>query len=130
MLQTKNEMRYINQEMIQDEDFANWLIEVYNHLNDYAGKTVTFRAQVLYDETLNEDELIAVRGVMTCCIADIGYYGFVCKGIDPTLYQTSQWIWVTGTFEIEEGENQDDMVLTNVQITPCDAPAEEYVYFY
>lgn len=116
--------------VVKDDEFGTWFLNVFEHMNDYEGKTVTLKAQVYYDESLQENEMVAVRGIMTCCIADLQYYGFVCRGEGVGDLPANSWVWVTGTLHVEDylGTVEPTIIVSN--ISKAEPPEVEYSYFY
>lgn len=115
--------------VVQDDDFGKWFIEVYDHMKAYDGKKVTLKVQVLHDKSLKENEIVGARAIMTCCIADLEYYGYVCRGEAVTNLKENSWVWITGTIHVEHYLQRVEPTILVENVTPADAPAEEYTYF-
>lgn len=116
---------------IADADFALWYLDAFDHLDEYVGKTVQFKAYVCQSERAPKECFVAGRFAMTCCADDIAYLGFLCEAEHPADYAHRSWVTVTAVVskrrhEIYEGEGP---WLTARSVTPSHPPEEELVYF-
>ena len=115
--------------VVQDDDYGRWFLEVYDHMEAYDGNKVTLKVQVLHDKSLQNNEMVGVRAIMTCCVADLQYYGYVCRGEGLADLEENSWVWVTGTLHVENYLQRVEPIILVENVTPADAPIDEYAYF-
>ena len=63
---------YIN---VSDEDYPVWYLDVFDGYKKYFGKTISIN---VYVRDVSEHSIIVGRQIMTCCEADIQFYGYEC----------------------------------------------------
>lgn len=114
---------------INDDTFANWYFDVYDHLDNFKGKRYQFLGQVYSLEGLADNQFLAGRYFMVCCAADLAGYGFICESDIRDQLEEDQWITVTGTIAECEYEGEKVPKLIDVEIEGAQAPEVEYVYF-
>ena len=86
---------------IADEDYAIWYRDLSEGMEQYDGKTVKVKGIVATDNRLPKNSVIIGRHVMTCCVDDIQYSGFVCVFKEAPKLKTRNWITVKGKIKIE-----------------------------
>ncbi len=116
--------------VIEDEQFAEWLLSVNDNMNAYEGVTVTYKGQVIRDDSFLDNEFVPARMAMWCCAADTMPYGFICRYDGAEEFADDAWVLVTGIIHIEDfdGETMPIVYATSVETT--DAPEEIYIFFY
>ncbi len=118
---------------VEDRDFALFYRDVTEEMDKYHEKTVHFRALVAKDERLDKDTFVGGRQVMTCCVDDIAFSGFVCKvsGKCPDL-KTGDWVTLTAKIEIEPHKmyRYPGPVLYVTAYEKSDAPEVPVATFY
>ena len=116
---------------IDDIDYGIWYIDLTDHPDKYAGKTVRFRGQVLKSEEDSANFFVPGRKAMTCCANDIRYMGYLCKTPLAKTLKMGSWVEVTAQVKEEYHRmyNGKGPVFYAETITPTDAPEEELVYF-
>lgn len=87
---------------IQDEDYAIWYRDMSEEMGKYKNKAVKVKGIVATDSRLPSNAVVLGRHVMTCCIDDVQYSGFVCVFKQPPKLKTRDWITVKGTLKIEQ----------------------------
>ncbi|MBQ7153809.1 MAG: GTPase [Clostridia bacterium] len=87
---------------IEDRDYAIWYRDMYDELNKYAGKKVTFKGIVARNESMGQNTILCGRHIMTCCAADIAYNGLVCILPGKPELKTGDWAVVMGTIRVEK----------------------------
>ncbi|BCJ96047.1 hypothetical protein acsn021_36160 [Anaerocolumna cellulosilytica] len=115
--------------IIKDDYFASWYYDTFDYLEDFIGKRYQFTAQVFYLEGLRENQFLAGRYVMVCCAADVSGFGLICETDRIKELKEEEWIQVTGTIKEGTYNGSKVPVLTDVEITGIEAPADEYVYY-
>ncbi len=116
---------------IQDNDYGIWYRDITEDMKKYSGKTVKFKAQVAHLKKKEKDAFVPGRFIMTCCVEDIQFMGFVCNW--PGAEQLSQrdWVWVTAKISLRYHKMYKDMgpVLTALEVTPAEKALEDVVTF-
>lgn len=67
---------------IKDEDFGTWYLDCMEHPNRYDGRTVRVKGQCFNMQNLPKKTFVFGRYAMTCCAADVGGIGFLCRYAD------------------------------------------------
>lgn len=116
---------------IKDEDYGIWYRDVSDDMKKYSGKTVKFRAQVAHTRKAEKDCFVPGRFIMTCCVDDIEFMGFVCQYEGAEELQQRSWVWVTAKISLRYHKLYKDMgpVLTAIEITPAEKAEQDVVTF-
>jgi putative membrane protein len=119
---------------ISNDDFGFWVSEIEFNPRKYVDYKVQLTGFVFTDSTdLKNDEFMASRLEMTCCVADLTPVGLVCKYEKTNQLKSDSWVTVEGVLYTTqyEYENQTydcpEITVTNIK------PAKEvsgYVYSY
>ncbi|MCF2683272.1 GTP-binding protein [Faecalicatena contorta] len=116
--------------IIDDMDFGIWYVDAYDHPELYLHKEIEFKAQTFRPRGMKEDMFVPVRQIMTCCAADVRYYGYPCKTNGKIQITKHAWVRVRARFEYESvaafGSKQP--VLYLISMEPAEKPTEEIVY--
>lgn len=116
--------------VVNDDDFAAWYMDTYEHMKDYNGKKVQLKGQVFRINAFKDDQFVLMRRAMVCCAADVQPIGFLCVFDDAHHWKDDQWILVTAVIRIEEYQGEMMPALYATDIIPAEQPVNEYVYFY
>ncbi len=123
----------LNADVIQvdDIDYGLWYLDAYDSKDRYEGKKVRFRAKIMKTRKLPENTFIPGRNVMTCCVEDIRFVGYLCKAEFASLLKSRQWIWLTAEihYEYEKEYGEEGPVLYAQNFELAEPPAEDTVYF-
>ena len=116
---------------IEDIDYGIWYVDMMDNLEDYVGKKVKFKGQVLKSRDLNAGFFVPGRMVMTCCADDTQFMGYVCKNPNAKRLRMGSWVEVVATVKQEYMHVYGDEgpVLYAEKITPTEKPEQELVYF-
>ncbi|MCI5868993.1 MAG: hypothetical protein MR224_05715 [Dorea sp.] len=116
--------------VIDDMDFGVWYVDAYDHPELYLHKEIEFKAQTFRPKGMKDNMFVPVRQIMTCCAADVRYYGYPCKSEKKIEITKRAWVRVRVRFEYESlaafGSKQP--VLYLIDMEPADQPEEEVVY--
>lgn len=117
--------------VIADEDYALWYRDMGEHLDEYNGKTVKFRAQIARTAGLARAEMIAGRKIMTCCEADTTYSGLVVEYDGASLFREGEWIMLTARIALKNHKIYQNRgpVLAALDVARTDPPAVEVTTF-
>ena len=130
---TGNECPFdLTQEVIDipDEDFGVWYVDVMDHADRYAGKTVHMKLMMLHSKRFPGTHCPG-RFAMICCANDIQFFGIVARGVNLNQYRDRDWLEVTARMAVEhhpayKGKGPVMHVISNA---PCEKAAEEVVSF-
>ncbi|MGI6007157.1 MAG: GTP-binding protein [Ruminococcus sp.] len=116
---------------IMEEDYGIWYVDMMDNPDDYEGKTVRYKGRVLKSENLDADYFVPGRMAMTCCADDTQFLGYVCKSEIAPQLEMGSWVEVTAKIHHEYMDvyHEEGPVLYAEEIRPCEAPADEMVYF-
>lgn len=114
---------------IEDEDFGIWYVDAYDHPDHYIDKEICFKAQIFRPKGMGEDMFVPVRKIMTCCAADMRYYGYPCRLEKTAEWDKKTYYQIRARFAYETvafGNEQPVLYLINMEETV--PPREEVVY--
>ena len=116
---------------IKDEDYGVWYRYITEDMKKYSGKTVKFKAQVAHLKKKEKDAFVPGRFIMTCCVEDIQFMGFVCTWPGAEKLSQRDWVWVTAKISLRYHKMYQDMgpVLTALEVTPAEKALEDVVTF-
>ena len=114
----------INAPVIQvnDQDYALWYRDVTEEPQKYAGKTVSFKAQVALLRREKNGMFAPGRFVMTCCADDIQFCGIPCKYADAAKLTPRGWVQVKASISAEKHplyQGELGPVLTALEVEPA-----------
>jgi putative membrane protein len=113
---------------ISNEEFYQWLEEMFVNPDKYAGYTVKMTGFILKDpELLLPDEFVPARLMMSCCVADLLPYGMICKYEKTEELQNGSWVTVEGVIHITEENGYREPQTRITAIAPA-AEVEGYIY--
>lgn len=94
--------------------------------NGQEAKVVGF---VYRDSRFGENQFMAVRFTMTCCVADAFGVGLIVQtDPDATQYAVDSWIEIKGRFQEVEFDGSLTPVLFADEIKPTEQPEQPYLY--
>ena len=122
----------LDQELIDipDDDFGVWYVDVMDHPDRWAGKTVHMKLIMCHSKKYPGIHCPG-RFAMVCCENDVQFLGLIAKGRDLNQYQNRDWIEVTARMAVENHEAYQGKgpVMHVISIGPCEKPAQEVVTF-
>ncbi len=118
---------------ISDADYALWFMDCMEQPKKYDGKTIHFTGLVYNpgDGKLRSDVFVPGRFAMTCCVEDIQFLGMKCKWPQASSLSHKSWIDITARIKVEFAKEYKGRgpVLYPVEISPCQKPEDDLVYF-
>jgi putative membrane protein len=115
---------------VENDEFYPWLLELYNHLDQYEGYTIAVTGFVFKDpEYFAENEFVPARLAMVCCAADLAPIGLLCKYDPASQLDADSWVTVEGVIYKGQYEGQDEPEVTVSKVTPAEE-VEGYIYPY
>ena len=119
---------------IGDQDYALWYRDASDDetMKKYSGKTVRFKAQVAKPKKAEKGCFVPGRFVMTCCVEDIQFMGFVCEWKDAEQLTQRDWVTVTAKVAIKYHKMYKSMgpVLQAISVEPAEKPEQDVATFY
>lgn len=115
--------------IIKDDIFADWYLDLYNHLDNFVGERYQFLAQVYSMDGLKDNQFLVGRNFMICCAVDLMQYGIICESDRRSELKDNQWITVTATISKYNYEGSKVPVLKDVIIKKAKKPKVEYIYY-
>ena len=116
---------------VTDEDYGIWYLDAFENPDTYMGKKVRLKGVVFKPKKSKPDVFVPGRFCMTCCEADIQFYGFPCRFENAKKLKEKQVVSVTATMTSAMsktyGRPAPVLIADNIELT--DPPAEEIVYF-
>lgn len=116
---------------IEDRDFAIWYRDFSENEERYYGKTLKMKG-IVGTKNLPADVCVFGRYIMTCCIEDTEFKGFICNCPKGTALKNKSWVTVTATLKSENNEFYEGKgpVLYAEKIQLTSPPAEEIATFF
>ncbi len=116
---------------VEDIDYGLWYLDVYESKDRYEGKKVSFLAKTMKLRKFPSNVFIPGRNVMTCCVEDIRFVGYLCKADFTSLLKSRQWIRLTARihYEYQKEYGEEGPVLYGLSYEKADPPEEDTVYF-
>lgn len=116
--------------VVEDDDFGIWYADAYDHPDRYMGKEIEFTAQSFRTERMAEGIFAPVRKIMTCCAADVKFYGYPCRYDKNIPIQNGEWVKVLARYDyLQEGAGgQFQPVLHLLEMKAAKQPDKEVVY--
>ena len=116
---------------VKDDDYALFYRDMTEETKKYDGKTVRFKAQVAKLRRDQEGYFAPGRFIMTCCEADIEFFGIPCKYQDSAKLKQRDWVMVTATIQnkfhaIYHGVGP---MLTAISVEPAEPPKDDVCTF-
>jgi len=109
---------------ISDNEVYGWLVEIFENSDKYIGFTLIQKGSVYRDETFSKNQFSLVRPLMTCCVADVAYIGFICDYESASQLADDDWIQIEGKIAVYDSVVQIDVSST----VPAEPANEYYVY--
>ena len=119
--------------VIEDEDYAVWYREVSEQPELYEGKVFKIKGMIIRGAAeIPQGNFICGRQVMTCCVEDMQFAGFMCKYKQADRLQNLSWGYVTATLRFEHHEvyGQKGPVLDVKEVSLTSAPEQPIATFY
>lgn len=116
---------------INDEDYAVWYRDTTEKLEQYDGKTVRFKANIRRDPK-EKKIFVGGRQVMTCCIDDTKFAGYICEYDKTETLSDGDWAILTVKIAVKYHKiyKRKGPVLSVIGLEKCTAPDEEIATFY
>ena len=110
-------------------DYGIWYADAAENPERYEGKTLGFLAQIYTDSTFPDHTFVPGRFVMTCCIQDAQFLGFVCRYQGELPGKRRDWVHVTVQYKYEYNRvyREKGPVLYLKEIERAEKPAEDPV---
>lgn len=87
---------------VEDRDYAYFFADLMDHPEQYAGKTVSFKAECPPSaRPLPDDMFVAGRMLMNCCAADTQFAGLCCYRGTQKKPAPGAWIRLTGKVRLQ-----------------------------
>jgi putative membrane protein len=114
--------------ILNDDNFASAIQEIYENMNQYEGKRIELTGFVYKNNMIQDNEFVPARMLMWCCSADLQTIGLLCRYDNaPALKQTA-WVKVSGLIKVVDYRGQKTPVIYADQVVNTDKPQDEYVY--
>ena len=116
---------------IADEDFAVWYRDTTEKIETYDGKTVKFKACIKRDPK-EKKIFVAGRQVMTCCVDDTRFAGYICEYSDTASLNDGAWAIITAKIAVKYHKiyKRKGPVLSVTSVEACSEPDDPIATFY
>lgn len=116
--------------VVSDNNFVQWLQEIYDNMSKYEGKKIEVVGFVYKDKTLKKNEFFPARLMMACCTADLQPVGLLCRYDKAPELKKDTWLKVTGTIKTIDLSGQKTPAIIADKVESAVKPEIEYVYPY
>lgn len=116
---------------IADDDYGIWYRDLSEDMQKYSGKTVKFKAQVAHTKKAEKGTFVPGRFIMTCCVDDIEFMGYVCLYDGAEELAQRSWVEVTAKISLRYHKLYKEMgpVLTAIEVVPAEKAVQDVVTF-
>ena len=115
--------------IIPDEHYSVWYQDIADVPEQYAGKTVQFKAMLQPINGIRANIYAVGREIMTCCIEDMQFCGFAAeyKTDIASRPMPEQWFIVTAKVRLEQDPqfHENFPVLEIIRLEEADAPEDD-----
>lgn len=116
--------------VMNDQNYVQWLQELYENLEKYDGKRIEVIGFVLKDKEFNENQFVPARLIMACCAADAQPIGLLCTYGKSSELKKDAWVKVSGTISRGEFKNEVMPVIIADVVEKAEKPKIDYLYPY
>lgn len=115
---------------IPDDDYGIWFVDVMDHPERYAGKTVHMKMVMCHSKQFPGVSCPG-RFAMVCCAEDVQFLGLIAEGEGADRFQNHDWVDVTARVSVEEREPYQGKgpVLNLLSISPAEPADPDVVGF-
>lgn len=116
---------------VEDGDYGIWYMDMSERPEVYIDKKVRFKGQVLKNKFFKDKNFVPGRKVMTCCVQDTQFIGYICYSDQISKFDNRDWITVTATVknEFQMAYKKKGPVLYAESLEKVEQPVEELVFF-
>lgn len=93
---------------VENQDFARWYIDTFDHKERYEGKKVEFNGLVVRSSKLPKGTMIVGRYAMTCCAKDMQLYGHLCNSTLGLKLKSKSWVHIVAEIHYEYSKEYDE----------------------
>lgn len=115
---------------IPDDDYGVWFVDVMDHPDRYAGKTVRLKLVMCHSKQF-PGVCCPGRFAMVCCENDVQFLGLIAEGEGLDAYADRDWIDLTARISVEEREPYQGPgpVLHVLSLSPAEPAVPDVVSF-
>lgn len=113
---------------IKADNFARWMMEIYDNHEKYAGKRVVYEGFTYHPPDAGPAEFGVLRLIVTCHVAHASPDGFLAIYPGNTRPAQDTWHRVEGVLEPIMWKGQSTVRLRVEKLTPIPKPDDPYVY--
>ncbi|MGJ3238629.1 MAG: TIGR03943 family putative permease subunit [Anaerolineae bacterium] len=113
-----------------ERNVLDWLREFDTVTNpsELDGLPVDIIAFVYREPDLNENQFMAARFTLSCCVADAFAIGMPVETPEARDWTDGDWVRIQGTLQVDEFRGERIPIIIPTQIEPTDAPDNPYLY--
>ena len=117
---------------VEDRDYAIWYREVSEEPEKYKGKKVRVKGMIVKSPEIPDGSFICGRHVMTCCVEDIQFAGFMSLYDKAERLPHKGWAFITAEilFQYHPVYGQKGPVLKVLEAVMTSAPEQPVATFY
>lgn len=117
---------------INEKNYLMYLRDINVNIDKYMGKEITFTGFIYKDNSLEKDEFVSARMLISCCAADAEVIGFLCDYKDCEKLKIYGWTNIKGklTSKIIYSDNKE-VKIPLIQIDTINyikEPVQKYIY--
>lgn len=114
--------------VLNDDNFAKWIEQIYENKNAYDGKKIELEGFVYKNLMIHTNEFVPARLVMVCCAADLQTVGLLCRYDKTTQLKRTSWVKVSGVIKVVDYCGQKTPIIYADKVVSIAKPENEYIY--
>lgn len=114
--------------VLDEQNFAAWLVEIYDNPGKYAGKPLQMTGFVFRPEGLAPGEFVLARLIVTCHVAHAAPGGLLVAWPRGDELEADSWYRLEGVLEVSQYQGQDTVRVRAERLTPVERPGDPYIW--
>lgn len=106
----------------------DWVVAIEQDYAQVYGQEANIVGFVYRDSRFADNQFMAIRFVMTCCVADAMPIGIVIQGDTASDFELDQWVRIKGVFESQQVDGREIPVVVAQSIEPVAEPSQPYLF--
>lgn len=121
-------LKTVDSIMMNDQVYATYFDEINHDIEMFIYREITLKGFVYKDEELEENQVVIGRFLITHCIADASFIGFLSEVENASLLAEDMWVELTGTLQLIEYKGIQLPTIKGAEWNEIVQPDQPYVY--
>ncbi|MBM7542983.1 TIGR03943 family putative permease subunit [Amphibacillus cookii] len=114
--------------IMTDQDYSIYYEAINKDMENFSGKKITLNGFVYKNPSLDYNQVVIGRFLITHCIADASYIGFLAELNQAPQWSEDAWVAVTGVIKITEYEGVKLPMIQVEEWEVINEPDQPYLY--